>query len=195
MATESIPDIPTYFTPGAFELARREGEAIEYDPDHLLGVTALATEVLHKPRLDLSSTAFVFRYAVPGHETPERDPSFHKANPADRIFIPADQLALPVAQEVDPIAKAEITARVARVHQIDVQDFQSPLVRWFAHSLAYPPADELQIRASAGAWLRQAREAVDPRISEAKKRQYQERVVAQFAGAIILRPRPVSANA
>jgi len=203
MTTPEQPTIPTYFAPVAFELARQQGDYVSYNASQLAGALTLTgidmrVEIPdHLVRLD--KTAFVFRYAVPGHKQPVGDESFYHAAPTS-MYIPANELAhspRDPADTVTKVTKAAIQAEhTAFQIQVDDRSFEQPLVRALVMSLIYPPAEDLRMIASPGAWWRQIRETIripmahQPGVFNEKLRRRHVDVVAKnFAGAIVLRPR------
>jgi len=146
--------------------------------------------------IDLSQTAFVFRYAVPGHEQPHADESFYRAAQTS-VYIPATELAHSPRDPNDTVTKV-VKAAITAEHkpfqiQVDDESFKKPLVRALISSLIYPPAEYLRFNVSLGAWVRQGLEALRigqptmPLVTDEIQRQtHLDMVSEQFASAIVL---------
>lgn len=190
MNTTSGIEIPTYFAPGAFAMAREEATGITYDPEQLAAISSMAEERFGRPiPTPLENIAFIYRFGTPGHEQPIPDPSFYKVSPTER-YVHASELSLPIDRPPHVVTKAHIEADRTGF-QIQVRDFKLPLAGALAETLVYPPAEDHRIKASAGAWLRQVGEAFQPRkMSPERRNAFIKEAAAEFAGAIVLRPRP-----
>jgi hypothetical protein len=182
-------EIPTYFASGAFAQAREQGSGILYDPEQLTAISDMGKEWFdkHLP-VGLDKIAFVYRFGIGGHEQPEPDPSYYRSNP-NMHFIPESELRLPTDAVPNSVTKAHIE-HDRQGFQVQVVDFVKPLAEALAHTLVNPPAEDYRMKASGGAWLRQAREAFQPRrFSMERKDRFIREVVANYAGAIMLVPR------
>lgn len=185
---ETFTELPTYLAPGAFEALRPQYSHIFYNP----GLLDEASAHIHKQiGRGLPGSAeditFVYRFAEPGYERPTPDPDYFKANPA-ALYYPVGQLAIAPTESAVPATKGAILAGRKPVMQVDLKDGELPSIETITHSILYPPAEDMRMKASLSAWGRQFKDAFNPRESVKNKAKIMGGV-SRFAGAVILGPR------
>lgn len=195
MASSEQLDIPTYFAPNAFAMARVMGGTIEYSPELLARFSDTAQELIGKGLPPLSTAAFVFRHVQYGPEQPKIDPPFNNIGPGERIYTPADQLALPIDKDPKNVQKAEIQQNHSPF-EVRVKNFGESIIGEVVETLIYPPPEDHVMRPGGGtahflrAWGAQIGEAFGiTGAPEVKKEQLRREAIRYFAGAIVLRPR------
>ena len=169
--------------------------AIWHDLDALQDVSDLAHDRMSLGlAFPVTDAAFVYRFGSAGYRQPVPDALLRIAD-EQTPYVAADQLALPPDADYATTTKQTIEQAGRPVEiQVQARDIGQRLVRAFASSLLWPPAQDHRLRASGRAWLHQVSEALSPimpgkSVTEPKKNQLLEEVTRRFPTAIVLEPR------
>jgi hypothetical protein len=189
-------NIPSYFAPEAFRAIRADFSGISYDHDALEDALELVKDRTGKKLpAPLSDVTFLYRRGEIGFMGGEERQLADR--PDDARIFPADQLALPALEKASYITRSELEAEGKRaIQRIDIslrpeERRTKPMVQFLLNSLLWPPAEDMRMIASAGAWGRQFLSAfgLDSEASDDAKTEVLNEVVAQYPDAITLHPR------
>ncbi len=183
----SHQELPTYFAPNAFEAIRPTGADVTYDVDKLgrLG-QFINNELGMRLPGHVGTLQYVYRGTAAAKQIGNDGPYYRQS--LDFEYVPASELAIPVDEKPATVDRRTIAAVGKKVFEIIVRDPNEPLDHAFARTLSYPQIQDAGFAVGLGSWHRGFKELAPGR--DGKRKAALAEAAKQFAGAILLRPRP-----
>lgn len=198
MTTERPPEgLPTFFAEQAFAKLRVGAVAIRHDVEQLQDISDLVQDELGLGLTHaVQDSVMVYRFGEPGRSQEVPDPVLTPTRP-NVWYVPASALAAPPDSPVPQLNKSEVLQAGRPVEvQVQARDIGGRLVRAYAQSMMWPPAQDHRFLADPGAWGRQIGSALaglgfmpGRQVTEPGKLKLLREVTERYPDAIVLEPR------